>query len=213
MILLFSSCAYYPHLTSIPLIKEKGELKLEGGISVLPPLIRTSVSYGITNNLAFQVAGDIGGNNNYYVQSMLGFFRNIKKNNVIELYGGFGYEYNTTYNDANSGHLSGNSQFYFLQFDYGRIKKKIEYGVGLKSGYLHSKMTDNNFYECLVNQPYKSSLVKMNNIVIEPTVFLRFGWENFKIQTGIGGCWIFKLNHTEKKTTVFPNKFWIRNNI
>lgn len=204
LIFFITGCAYYPHLTNIPLIEEKGELKLEGGISVLPPFIHTSVSYGLTKNIAIQIAGDIGSDSHYYLQGMVGLFKNFPKNSIIELYCGFGYGYSRTLRNANHGSLFGNYQSYFLQFDYGKFNKKIEYGLGLKSGYLYSKMTDNNFYNTFNENIFT---LKINNIIVEPTLFLRFGWEKLKIQTAIGACWLFQFTNTNKKLPYFPASF------
>jgi len=207
---LTSSCAYYPHLADIPLIREKGDTRIEGGISVIPPLIRATVSHGVTENIAIQISGDIGANEEKYLQGAVGFYNNTQNGKVMEFYGGFGYGYS----DVKSGHdsdfrgrLFGNYQFYFSQFNYGYTNIKdayipMESGFGLKLGYLHSKMTDSNFYERYSeNEPYP--VLKMNNIVIEPAVFLRFGGEKLKIQAGIGFCHVFRDFHYSDKRIPF----------
>ena len=194
MIFFFGSCVYYPHLTDIPLIREKYDTKLELGVTPLPPTAHATVSYGATKNIAIQAVGTIGADNKYYSHGAIGLFKNNQNRKVMELYGGFGYGYSMLSNLSDPGSLCGNYHVYFTQFNMGRIdKKNMEYGFGLKSGYLQSKMTNNNY----IND-YPDSIYYLKRIIIEPTFFVRFGWEKFKFQIGIGGCWMFKVNHTDK---------------
>lgn len=58
-VLLLNGCAvYYPQTTDIPLIKEKKELRVDGGISLFPA-INGTVSYGLTDKIAVQVSGNL----------------------------------------------------------------------------------------------------------------------------------------------------------
>ena len=91
---LTTSCTYYPHLTGIPLIKEKGDTRIEGGVTILDPSIHASVSYGATEELALQAVFSAN-SVEYYGQGAIGFYKNIQDRNVMELYVGFGYGYST----------------------------------------------------------------------------------------------------------------------
>lgn len=204
ILFLASSCAYYPHLTDVPLIRKKGDTRLEGGITLLAPTAHASVSYGLTENIAIQAAGIVGTDDHYYVQGAAGLFKNIQDRKVMELYAGFGYGYSYVYKDANPGSLSGNHQVYFAQFNRGTIKGNKEYGISLKSGYLHSKMTDRSYFDVYYLENKPIPVLNMNNIIIEPTIFTRFGWEKLKFQLGVSICWVFQLNHTDKKYPFSP---------
>jgi hypothetical protein len=206
ILFMVSSCAYYPHLTDTPLIREKGDTRLEGGATLSSPTVHASVSYGLTEKIAVQTAGIMGADEHYYIQGAAGIFKNTDNRKVLELYGGFGYGNSEVGRLGLPGQLYGNHQIYFAQFNFGKIKNKranMEYGFGLKSGYLRSKMTDADYYDVHPeNAPYP--VLKMNSIVIEPAFFLRFGGEKLKFQTGLGACWMFQLNHTDKKLPFWP---------
>ena len=127
----------------------------------------------------------------------------------MELYGGFGCGRSSMFNDANPGNLYGNFQSYFLQFNYGNIKKKkanLETGFGLKTGLLHSNMTDANYFflrdDYLSKEPYP--VYGLNGLIFEPTVFLRFGGKKIKVWTALGACIYYQLNHTDKRLPVNP---------
>jgi len=206
---LTTSCAYYPHLTGTPLIKEKGDTRIEGGLTLYSPSAQASFSRGLTEKLAFQVAASIG-YDDYYTQGALGYFKNINNKTVMELYGGVGFGHGDAYKDANPGHLRGNYQIYFAQFNIGNIEKKLanlEYGIGLKPGYLHSKMTDANYFFISENYSKTDSypVYSLNGFIFEPTVFLRFGGKNLKFNIALGKCWMVQLTHTDKTFPVGSN--------
>ena len=64
---LTTSCAYYPRLTGIPLIREKGDTRIEGGINVIVPNVQTSVSHGVSEKIAIQAAVSANHYNRVYV--------------------------------------------------------------------------------------------------------------------------------------------------
>jgi hypothetical protein len=143
-ILTVTGCTYYPHITNIPLIREKGDTRFELGVSAYP-FIRASIAGGLTDNIAFQIAGDIGVANKY-VQGAAGFYKNRDNLKITELYGGFGWGYSESRNDANPGDMYGSSLIHFVQFNRGAVRNNLEYGFGVKSGYMYSIMRDHNFY-------------------------------------------------------------------
>ncbi len=202
---LITSCAYYPRLTDVPLINKKGDTRLEGGITVIPSAHAT-ISYGLTDKIAVQASGSIGGNSTYGVQGAAGIFKNLQNRKVMELYGGFGYGYGEDYKDSNPGRIYGNYQVYFVQFNYGKINgkfKNMDYGFGIKTGYLHTNMTDRNYYEYHSDGgPYIA--YKDGSLLIEPVLFLRFGGKKLKFQATAGGCYIFKFTNTGKRFPYMP---------
>ena len=206
---LATSCVYYPRLTGIPLIKEKGDTRIEGGIGILAPSLQASFSQGATDKIAYQLSASIdpygpGNRSGLYAQTAVGYYNNISDRNVIEFYGGLACGRSNAYQNANPGNVFGNYQVYFLQLNYGNIKKKkanLESGVGIKVGLLHSKMTDANYFfdpfDYPPNEPY--SVYRMNGILFEPTAFLRFGGEKLKFWTALGASVYYQLNHTGKE--------------
>jgi len=206
---LTTSCAYYPRLTGVPLIKEKGDTRIEGGIGLLSQSLQASFSQGATDKIAYQLSASIdpyGPNNSsgLYAHGAIGLYKNILDHKVMEFYGGFAYGRSSAHKNANPGDVFGNYQVYFLQFNYGSIKKKkanFEYGVGIKSGLLNSKMTDAiYFFEpdyYLPNEPYP--VYRLNGILFEPTVFLRLGGEKLKFWTALGASLYYQFNHTDKQ--------------
>ena len=205
---LSTSCAiYHPQLGDIPLIREKGDTRIDLGISLTPPVVRTSVSYGLTESIAVQVAGNFMGepvsDNRYYVQGATGLYKHLQNGNVMELYGGFGYGYGFSDYGFNARSLSGNYQAYFTQFNYGVIRgknKNTELAFGLKMGYLHTNVTKDKDRSDGVNYDRRNE----NGVFLEPTTLLRTGGEKLKFQIGLGGCWEFKINRTERFSRAWP---------
>ncbi len=195
LIVIMTSCAYYPQVVDVPLINHKNDLRVDAGISIIPT-VRATVSYGLTDRVAIQASGNYQWNDVYYWQGAAGLF---KKNErvVKEMYAGFGYGLGNAYNDANPGNLKGDYQIYFVQFNYGKIDDKfahMDYGIGLKTGYFHSNFTDMNYYEIYPNgSVYK--LYRDESILFEPTAFIRLGGERLKFNLKIGSSFIYKFTH------------------
>ena len=219
-----TGCAYYPRLTSVPLIKEKGDTRIEGGVGVFSQSLQAAFSQGATDKIAYQVSGSIdpygplnsNGTNTsrLYGQGAIGFYKNIQDRDVMELYGGFGCGRSEAYKDANPGNFYGNFQSYFLQFNYGYIEKNkvnLEAGIGLKTGLLHSKMTDANYFfrqdDYPSNGPYP--IYHLNGLIFEPTAFLRLGGKKVKFWIAMGVSKYYQLNYTDKQLPVFPFDFGI----
>ncbi len=200
IVLIMPSCiVYHPQTTDIPLINEKNDLRIDAGISFIPSAHAT-ISYGLTDKIAVQTFGSIGSDDRYFFQGAVGFFKDLGNQKVMELYSGFGYGYGSAYNDANPGDLYGDYQLYFVQFNYGKIDCKfanMDYGFGIKMGYLHSNLIDRNYYSFYSeNGPFVT--FKDNSFLIEPNVFIRLGGERLKFNLKLGGCWIYKFTNTDK---------------
>ena len=197
-----TSCFYYPRLTGNPLIREKGDTRIEGGVNIIYPNIYASVARGLTENIAVQLAGT-GNGEDYYTHAAVGYYKNIRDRNVLELYGGFAYGHSEALSNANPGSLIGNYQMYFTQFNYGNIRKRaanLEMGVGVKSGYMHSRVEDDNFFfdrEYPRGEPYQ--VYSLNGVFVEPSLFLRFGGPRLKFNASLGGGLFFQLNNTDKE--------------
>ena len=157
-----------------------------------------TVSYGLTNNIAIQAYGDVL--HGYYFHGAIGYYKDLGNRKVVELYNGLGYGYGNAYNDANPGHLYGDYQLYFTQFNYGKVDCKfanMDFGFGLKIGYLHSSMLDKNYYAFYSeNGPFTT--YNDNSLLLEPKVFIRLGGERLKFNLKVGSSWIYKFTNTEK---------------
>ena len=198
LIVLVTSCIYQPYLADVPLISEKKDLRIDGGISMITA--SATVSYGLTKEISLQTFGSLGSDDKYYVQGAAGYFKNFGDYKIMEIYGGFGYGYGDAFRSSMPGDLYGDYQLYFTQFNFGKIKmesSKIEIGFGIKSGYFHSSLIDRNYYSWTgENGPYIQ--YHDDSFLIEPTVFLRLGGEHLKLSIKFGGCWIHKFTNIDK---------------
>ena len=198
--LLLPSCIiYHPMTTDVPLINEKNDLRVDAGISIIPSAHAT-VSYGLTDKITIQGFGSIGSDDRYYFQAATGFYKNKGNSRVLELYGGFGYGYGNAYKDANPGNLLGDYQLYYGQLNYGKIANELsnfEIGIGIKTGYLHSNLTDKNYYNWILEtEPYKTYYDE--SLLIEPVGFIRIGGEKLKFSVKLGGTIIYKFTNTDR---------------
>jgi hypothetical protein len=198
--LMMSGCiVYHPMTTDIPLISEKNDLRIDAGISIVPSANAT-VSYGLTDKIAIQGFGSIGADDRYYFQAATGLYKNKGDNKIFELYGGFGYGYGNAYKDANPGNLLGDYQLYFGQANFGKISSNssnFETGFGIKAGYLHSNLTDKNYYDWTSETgPFK--IYHDESILFEPVGFIRFGGHRLRMSVKLGGTLICKFTNTDK---------------
>ena len=218
LMIMATSCAYYPHLTGVPLINEKDDTRIEGGVTIAPSAHAT-VSYGLTDKIAIQAAGALGGGAGlyydsaergksvYYLQGAAGLFKSLQNRKVLELYGGFGHGYGYSENH-DKGEEFGNYQVYFAQFNFGKVNseiKNIDYGLGLKTGYIHADMTDNRYFEHDSKPPY--STYKYDGILLEPQFFFRIGGKKLKFQTTLGLCGLFRLTNNDNAFPFCPFNF------
>lgn len=198
--IMMSSCiVYQTQTTDIPLISKKNDLRVDAGVSTVPS-VNATVSYGLTDKIAIQGYGNIGSGDRYYFQAATGLYKYKENSRVLELYSGFGYGYGNAYKDANPGNLLGDYQLYFGQLNYGKIANEssnFEIGFGIKTGYLHSNLTDKNYYNWISETgPYKT--YHDESILIEPIGFIRVGGEKLKLSLKLGGTMIYKFTNTNR---------------
>jgi hypothetical protein len=194
LLLITGCCVYHPQTTDIPLIKGKNDLRIDAGISFVPT-VHSTISYGLTKKIAIQVFGSTGGYERKYFHIAPGLYKVHENHIVMELYGGFGYGYGNAYKDANPGRLYGNYQLYFLQYNIGKYSSKsghFDFGIGIRSGYFHSNLTDRNYY-VRGNEAGPFINYKANSILIESLAFFRVGGEKVKFSFKVGACQIYKL--------------------
>jgi len=196
--LLINGCGvYHPQTIDIPLIREKNDLRIDAGISVVPT-VHSTISYGLTKKLAIQAFGSVG-SDEYYFQVAPGLYKDLGRQRVMEFYGGFGYGYGDIYKDANPGSMFGNYQLYFVQYNLGKYatgSQHLDYGFGIKTGYFHSILTDENYYKFYsYTGPY--DIYDENSLLIEPVIFCRLGGERVKFRINAGLSWIMKISNPE----------------
>ena len=198
-VLLFNGCSIYnPQTTDIPLIKEKKELRIDGGISILPA-INGTVSYGLNDKVAIQASGNFS-ITGYLLSSAVGLYKFNQSNNwTKELYGGFGYgyAYDADYDYYHSGKLYGNYQIYYVQGNIGRrdIKLKfLEYAFGLKLGLINTHLYVNDVYTRTGQRP----LQKYNELgaFIEPVISIKLGGERLMFNIKPSYCYMKKIIST-----------------
>jgi len=198
-IILQSCIVYHPMTTDIPLISEKNDLRIDAGISIIPSANAT-VSYGLTDKIAIQGFGSVGADDRYYFQAATGLYKKKGDNKIFELYGGFGYGYGNAYKDANPGNLLGDYQLYFGQANFGKISSNssnFETGIGIKAGYLHSNLTDKNYYDWTSEAgPFK--IYHDESILLEPVGFIRFGGHRLRINVKLGGTIMYKFTNSDR---------------
>ena len=207
-VLLFNCCAiYYPQTTDIPLIKEKKELRVDGGISLFPA-INGTVSYGLTDKIAVQLSGNLMPGAAYYskplfqylINGAVGLYKYNPTNNwTKELYVGIGTGYSTDYDydHYHSGTLLGDYQIYYVQGNIGRrgIKHKFfEYAFGLKLGLINSHLSVQDVYTHIgqrVEQKYNEL-----GAFIEPAISIKLGGERLMFNIKPSYCYMKKIIST-----------------
>ena len=190
ILLLFNGCAatYSPMSVDIPLIKNKGDIRIDAGGFIahdfkeneLPAGIQATFSAGLTNVVAVQTHASVDLMTKIHLQGAVGLYKKIDNETVIELYNGYGF-----------GSVYGNDSNYqlaFSQFNIGKTgvgaKKNIDYGLGLKGGYLFA----GNFEYKNYQEEYKGffkEYYQENVFMFEPSIFLRFGGRMAKFSTRV----------------------------
>ncbi|MDD4968718.1 MAG: hypothetical protein PHT07_04745 [Paludibacter sp.] len=203
--LVLNSCyVYYPQTGDIPLIKQKKELRVDGGISLLPA-VNGTISYGLTDTIAIQTSlhyintVDSWG---YLINGAIGLYKYNPKNNWSkEIYVGFGNGYaDTFYESYHSGRLKGNYQLYFVQGNIGRrgLKLKfIECAFGLKLGLLNSHFRIEDVYGVHPNENKLSAL-------IEPIISIKLGGERLMVNIKPSLCSLKKISGNGEDLPYFP---------
>lgn len=202
---LIGCAVYHPQTTDIPLIDHKGDLRIDAGVSLIPS-VHSTFSYGLTRKIALQAFGSIGAEARYYLQLSPGFYKCLKNKKVIELYSGFALGYaNTIKNplanmpEAVKQSLHGNYQLYFIQFNWGKNSnesRRLDWGVGLKTGLFHSELTDMNYYS-IYSATETFPVNKENSLLLEPVCSFRTGNERTKFTFKLALTKIIKLDHPD----------------
>ena len=188
-IVLLSGCAaYYPQAVDIPLIEEKGDLRIDCGGFLAPPVNgeggtvggHWTVSYGITNMIAGQIYLGMDLLMRPHIQFAPGLFKGFENKTVVELYSGYGYGVGSWNSDYKRG--KNNYHLAFAQFNIGKTgisDANIDYGLGLKGGYIFSNDEIDTF----------NDIHQKSGPIVEPSVFIRFGSKRVKFYTKVNYLW------------------------
>jgi hypothetical protein len=200
--LLLNSCTVYlPQPASIPLMNQKNEVQLSGGVTMLGG-VDGSVAYAPGQHVAMQVYGSLHTTQISYFQGAIGYCTKSKSDINFEIYGGVGsgngdsFGFNS-FNNANGGYM-----LYFAQGNFGQTNlgsAHLDYGFGLKSGIFDISVKDNT-----------SSLpitYNSNSWLIEPQAFVRMGGERLKVGFQLNVVGIFDTNSNNPVVFYYPVNF------
>ena len=185
---LFSSCVvYHPYNTDIPLLREQGDLHLDGSLSAslfAAPALNTTVAYSPVNKLGLQTSASFSGIDNYYLQAAAGTYLPYKLS-VLECYVGYAYGLSTHDTVSNLIHetyrTEGHYNIVFSQINFGWAGLDddcIDLGFGLKFGLMTP-----TFNKYLVADDGTESLAEQHtnpSFLFQPQMMFRFGWPKFK---------------------------------
>ena len=200
VVIFMSSCvAYYPQVVDIPLIKEKGDKRIDAGLFFAPAMDQQAVyvdkedglrlagisgihgtySSGLTDVLAVQAYTSVDFRA-YHLQGALGMFKAFENKNVVEWYSGYGHG-----NVLGSKPLAGRNNYHlaFTQLNFGKSNAgnaHIDYGLSIKGGYLFGNK------EVWANS---EDYYQKDGWMVEPSVFIRFGGEKVKFCTKVNYVW------------------------
>ena len=192
---LFSSCVvYHPHNTDIPLLREQGDLHLDGSLSMSAPLlaapaINATVSYAPVNMLGLQAAASFTEVGTYHVQTAAGAFFPHGLS-VLECYVGYAYgafKHDTVSNLLNETYRTeGHYNLIFSQINFGWTGLDddcIDVGMGLKFGLLTPTFDK---YQ-LADDGTETPVIRYDtpSFLIQPQLMFRFGWPKFKFSFNV----------------------------
>ena len=187
---------YYPQCVNIPLIEERGDVRLEGSLLADKNLVcigHFSAAGGLTDNIAAQFffRNHISWTDN---QVSLGWYKKLGSG-VFEIYGGYGNAngIRSSYSDdepdiyySKIGHISQ----YFTQINYGwnhLANSHIAIAGAVKTGMLDSYMrylhTGNEY---VAGTEYPGTSRHYWGFFLEPYLSFCFGWEHLKFNIKAG---------------------------
>tara|TARA_R110002012_G_scaffold114079_2_gene260537 strand:+ start:167466 stop:168119 length:654 start_codon:yes stop_codon:yes gene_type:complete len=206
---MLSCVSIQPQLLDIPLIEEKNDLRVDGSVSLVKGSVSGNVAYGITDELAVQLGGNVAtltSGRHDYGQMAVGYYRNIRHNLLFEIYGGAGYGHGYTQNAAPQfdERFKGNYQKLFTQLNIGGLGEHLEGGFGLKGGFMQSSFSYGGFENRGNYVRLTEQIIRDNYMLIEPTAVLKFGLKNFKFNVKVGGLFMKNLDNQSRGIPYSP---------
>ena len=209
--LAFVGCSpkyYTPNTQNVPLLSEKGEtdLTLSGNVNQ----IEFQAAYAISEGFAVMANGGLfiptdqdngNGGSGKFMELGAGYFKPIDENFVFETYGiiGFGSVENhirstTSAYPLTSGDISANVFRYGIQPNFGYKSKHFSAAISSRLVNLnYNKIEGDLIFEDESQVDYLKS--NNSNLLLEPALTLRGGFEKFKIQLQYG--YSFNLSHSD----------------
>lgn len=199
IVALFSSCAtvyYAPNTHNIPLLKEQGEVKIQGGIGMAQDVRTTEFqgAFAVTDRFAvmsnysyFYGRGEglfeLQNDNAHLLEVGGGYTLPFANDNLIfEVYGGYGFGTGTTWSDPGNTDFSLNR--FFIQPDIAFSSDILDAGFSLR-GAFHNYYSVQHNPEVMVTQPHVLQ-EGSNYFMAEPAVFVRVGYRFIKAQMQAG---------------------------
>lgn len=173
---------YSPRNVPIHQFTGKNDLFVSGSLSI-PAGVSGSVAYSPFSHISLQAHASAAPEETYYLQGAAGVYWTSPSATCFELIGGYGNGQGKAIKSPDPAYLLGEYDLYYLQFNIGQSiqkKKRIQYGIGLKSGVMNVNIADYGYYESNGLDP---STYHNRYILIEPTAYLRNSGK--RISTGI----------------------------
>lgn len=194
--MLFSSCGawYFAKPADVPLLEGKGDLRASASIStidILPGAVNAALSYGFTDHFGGQLFGAWYSEGEYYSHLALGYYTDLSDHFVLEVFGGAGLGSSMNAAARNPENLNEDYNS-AVWFDYKQVFGQLDLGwhslpflntdigVGLRGGIMPYTLnvTDKEGKPIYDNEEGVLPL-------FEPVAFLRFGFENVKLQLSL----------------------------
>ena len=194
-VVVFGSCVvYHPHNVDIPLLSERGQLHVDGSVSMSAPLLvapalNATVAWAPLDMFGVQASASVTDFKNCYFQAAGGTYFPFG-NAVLECYLGYGHglSYDDSVGDLNHHHytVDGSYNRVFSQINFGWAGLDdggIDVGMGLKGGLLTPKwdkierLSDGT--ETLAERHDQV------HFLLQPQLMFRFGWQKVKFSVNV----------------------------
>ena len=195
LLVSLSGCVvYHPKVVPASLIKEKGEIQLNGGTDFPAVGVYANVGYGINKFISTQVFGHFSLWGTYHLDFNSGLYKNFNKIN-IEIYGGYAYGHGNF--DEGSAmkpvtNWKGYYEIKYAKFQLIKLSKRLDYGIILKFGYFPPSYihTIDSTVQILKNQ---------KGTILEPSLFFNLKFtERLSLTINYTNSYINPINKLDK---------------
>ena len=183
----FVSCVmYHPHNVDIPLLEQKGDLRIDGSVNMTFPLLdgtgaNATVSWSPVNRLGVLASGSLTDPKNYQVQASAGTYFGWGKS-VLECYIGAGTGHSYYEFSNKNAHVGGQYSLLISQINFGwnhLAEDVIDVGVGFKAGVLTPNWIKESYDES--TETWSTVLTHTDpHFLMEPQLMFRAGGEHLK---------------------------------
>ena len=240
---IFSSCSsmYIPSMVNTPLLSEQGEI--QGELSLTTNAVQLGVDYAFTDHWAamaqtnisygnFTNAYDIytskdedstlldltnwGKFNNRHYELGVGYYNMFNKEHFkMEAFGGFGFCHANDENDYHTNVLEKYDTKYamiFGQVNTGFSSKFCDFGLALRLAPTFHKFN----WETIDDADPTNNAKDESNFAmfhIEPLLFLRAGYDHFKITAKAGCSFPFESKSLQDLSDKVPNSMYTKSTL